>query len=126
MPDKKITLRELLKDRILLRVYFVWFIRRIVPIIIFQVVVLALALQLFAQNVFVAHVFSNVALVAGQGYWAVLWYLLASFLHTRPLVQLAILVLFGVVALLIRDAIRAVIAYHAMWIRKGSDEGSAS
>ncbi len=121
MPDKKVTLRELLKDRILLRVYLSWFVRRIIPIMIFQVVVLALALELFAQNVFVAHVFSNVALVAGQGYWAVLLYLLASFLHTRPLVQFAILVLLGVIALLIRDLFRAVIAYHDMWVRRGAD-----
>ena len=124
MPDKKITLRALLKDRILLRVYLSWFVRRIVPIMVFQVVVLALALLIFSQNVFVAHVFSNVALVAAQGYGAVLVYLLASFMHTRPLVQVAILVLLGVIALLIRDAFRAVMTYYAMWIRSSSEKGS--
>ncbi|MDE2000945.1 MAG: hypothetical protein KGI60_00050 [Patescibacteria group bacterium] len=111
------TLRQFLKNRILWKVYTMWFLRRIVPLIVLQVAAIALALQIFAKNVFVSMVFRNAAVASEQGYWAFLGYLWYAFLNTRPLVQVTVLVILGVVALLIRDVVRMVMTYATLKVR---------
>jgi hypothetical protein len=118
MNNQNITVQQLLKNRILWRIYLLWFLRRIVPLIILQVAVFVLALQLFAKNVFVSKIFQNVSVVAGAGYLNVLKYAFAAFLNTRPLTQAVILLILGVVALLLRDFIRALTTYKSMWMRR--------
>ena len=105
-----------IKKRILVKIYTVWFLRRILPLIIIQVVVLALALKIFAKNLFVSMVLKNAAQAADAGYWIFLKYLGAAFLETRPLTQIIILIGLGVVALIIRDIIRSLFAYKSMRI----------
>lgn len=119
--DKKITLRNFLKNRILWKVYFAWFLRRIVPLIVLQLAIFSVALQIFAHNVFVSSVFKNAAVVSDRGYFQLLKYMILSFLNTRPVTQVMILVILGVIALLIRDFFRMLVTYRAMWIRSGSE-----
>ena len=119
--DKKITLKNFLKNRILWRVYFAWFMKRIVPLIAFQFLFFSVALQIFARNVFVSNVFKNAATVSDRGYFELLKYMTLSFFNTRPITQVAILIILGVIALLIRDFIRMAVTYRAMWIRSGAE-----
>lgn len=116
--DKKITLKNFLKNRILWQVYFAWFMRRIVPLIALQLVLFSVALQIFAKNVFVSNVFKNAAMVSDQGYFSLLQYMALSFFNTRPMTQIVMLIILGVIALLIRDFVRMVGTYRAMWIRR--------
>jgi len=109
---------EVFKNRILWRVYAVWFFRRIVPLILLQVLLFALAAQIFAKNVFVSRVLKNVSTVAENGYVPVLQYLVASFLGTRPVTQVVILLILGLMALLLRDFGRSLVAYKSMWMRR--------
>jgi hypothetical protein len=109
---------ELSKNKILWQVYVAWFLRRILPIVVAQLLLIALAVRIFARNVFVSRVLQNVSLVAESGYWAVLKYLMLSFWATKPLTQLAILLIVAVVALLIRDIGKSFLAYKTMWLRK--------
>ncbi len=119
---QKVTLGHFLRNRILWKVYFMWFLRRIVPLIVLQIAVFALAIEIFAGNVFVSHVFQNAAVISEGSYWSVLEFMFNSFLNTRPLTQIATLVILGIIALLIRDLIRMAVTYHSMWVRTGSDE----
>ena len=123
MEKQKITIKHFLKNRILWKVYVMWFLRRIVPIIVLQVAVFAFVFQLFAKNVFISMVFKNAATVSANGYWALLKYMAYAFLNTHPLTQVLILVILGVLSLLIRDAVRMVATYRAMWIRGNPDNG---
>lgn len=116
--NNQVTVNQFLKNRILWRVYFSWFLRRIVPLIVLQVAVFALVVRIFARNVYISMVFQNSAVAAADSYWVVLKYLLFSFLNTRPLIQAAILVILGVLALLFRDLAKALFTYKAMWLRK--------
>jgi hypothetical protein len=109
---------ELFKNKILWRVYVVWFLRRILPIVIGQLLLIALAVKVFAENVFVSRVLQNVSLVAESGYWAVVKYLALSLWATRPLTQLAILLIITILTLLIRDIGKSFLAYKTMWLRK--------
>lgn len=119
--DSKITLGHFLKNRILWKVYFTWFLRRIVPLIVLQVAVFALAFRIFANNVFVSRVFANAAAVSERGYWDLLKYMLSSFLNTSPLTQVVILLILGILSLLIRDVVRMLVTYQSMWIRGNSE-----
>lgn len=117
----KITLGHFLKNRILWKVYFMWFLRRIVPLIVLQVAVFALAFRIFANNVFVSRVFTNAALVSEKGYWELLKYMLSAFINTHPLTQIVILIILGIISLLIRDLVRMAVTYKSMWIRGDSE-----
>lgn len=108
---------DTIKNRIFWKVYFIWFFRKILPIIAIQIAVFALALQLFAKNVFVSRVLQNIAQVAESGYWAVLKYVIASFLNTHFVTQVVILAILAIVALLVRDIGRSLLAYKSMWKR---------
>lgn len=111
-------LREFIKNRILWRVYAIWFLRRIVPLVAVQIVIFTIALKIFARNVFVSKVLQNSAQVADAGYWAVFKYLVSSFLNTHPITQIVILLALGVAALFLRDIARSLFAYRAMWFRR--------
>ena len=117
MENKKITIKELLKNRILWRVYLVWFLRRILPLIAVQILILAAALEIFSGNVFVIKVFKNGYLVANSGYWSFFKFLFYSFLGTRHLTQAVIILVLAVISLIIRDVARSIFAYKSMHLR---------
>lgn len=83
-----------LSDRIMRRVYFIWFSKRILPHIIFEGIVFIIFMYLIGQNVFVAKVMQYASLVlANQSEYPMT---LASFtfdvfLRTRPIVQISVL-----------------------------------
>lgn len=110
-----VTIKQLLKNRILWRVYFLWFLRRIVPLIAAQLIFFLIFLKIFARNVFVSQVFHNAANVADFGYWALFKYSLISFINARPITQIISLLILGLMALLLRDLLRALITYRSMW-----------
>lgn len=118
---QKITIGHFLKNRILWKVYFMWFLRRIVPLIVLQVAVFALAFRILANNVFVSRVFANAASVSERGYWDLLKYIISSFMNTNPITQVVLLIILGILSLLIRDVVRMMVAYQSMWIRGDSE-----
>ncbi|OGY67398.1 MAG: hypothetical protein A3H63_01525 [Candidatus Harrisonbacteria bacterium RIFCSPLOWO2_02_FULL_45_10c] len=120
MVQKKqpITLSDFLKNRILWKVYVLWFARRIVPLMLLQVAVIVVSLKLFGDNVFVSKVLQNIGVVSGDGYWQVFKYLVAVFAQTRLIVQAVVVLALGVVALLLRDVLRSIFTYRSLWRRK--------
>ena len=118
MDNQKITVKQLLKNRILWKVYLAWFFRRIVPLIILQLAVFLVVLKFFAKSVFIRQVFRNAYLVSEASYWSFFKYAVFSFLNTPPLTQIISLIILGVIALLLRDFIRALLTYKAMWLKR--------
>lgn len=111
------------KAKILGKVYFVWFFRRIVPLVLVQVAVAVFVIKIFAKNVFVSKVLHNVAIVSDSGYWEIFKYLINSFMATHFIIQLAILITLGLTALLIRDIVRAIFVYFVTMRQKNRDQG---
>lgn len=95
---------------ILLRVYIVWFFRRILPLMALEVILAAVFLKIFANAVFVERTFQNASL-GRESIWGIVRYLLAAYINTEFAVQLAILLILGIAALLLRDLGRAVIIF---------------
>ncbi len=108
------------KSRILWKVYLVWFIRRILPLVIFEVVVLATAVYLLAKYIFVEKVISNTFLFAGRNPLTMLFFLLDAFLRTSLLEQIIIIILLSIGALLLRDIGRTLASYRrTSWASEG-------
>lgn len=100
-----------MSNKILFKVYTIWFLRRILPIMFAQAVFLVVFLKLLASKVFFGKVFENAALAAHSSYWEFFKYLLNAFFQTHFLIQLLILLAFGFGALLLRDLARAAVNY---------------
>jgi len=105
------TVGQFLKNKVLWRVYLMWFFRRIVPLMAIQIILLVVALRVFAAKVFVGKVLENAAIAADANLWEFFTYLLNAFLQTHIIVQVAVLVGLGLGALVIRDAGRMIGAY---------------
>src|SRR3989344_6838928 len=105
------TLKEFIKNRILWRVYFIWFLRRMLPIVLIQIAVLVVLVKIFASNVFVSKVLENVVAASGFGYAEVFKFLLTAFVNAHIVVQAVIIIGLGVSALVIRDIVRALLTY---------------
>lgn len=97
--------------KVFLKIYLIWFMRRIVPLMVLEIAVLVIALKTFAAKVFVEKVLENAAGSADANYWEFFQYLATAFLKTNILVQGAILILLGVGALLLRDIAKTAKTY---------------
>ena len=105
------TINPILKSKILLRVYIIWFLRRMVPLIAVQIIALVVALKLFANNVFISKVFQNAELIASDNLWNIFKYLVSAFFQTRFIIQIIVLLGLGIGALILRDLGRALMTY---------------
>ncbi|MDP3729326.1 MAG: hypothetical protein Q8R26_01030 [bacterium] len=115
---EKYTVGQLLKNRVLWKIYFVWFVRRIIPLIIIQVGVVVVAIKLFGQKVFVSRIMAqSVVRVSEVGYWDVFTYLVGAFFKTHAVVQIIIILILGVGALIIRDIVKSILTYRSMHMR---------
>lgn len=98
-------------NKILFKIYTVWFIRRILPLMLIQIAFLVVALKLLAKKVFFGKVIENAALASGASYWEFFKYLLEAFLGTTIIVQISVLLALGVGALLLRDLAKIALNY---------------
>lgn len=108
-----------IKIRILGKVYLIWFLRRIIPLMVIEIAALAFTLRIFAKNVFVSMALRNIGIAADRGYWGIIKYLISSFLQTHFIIQIVILIILGFGALLLRDILKSVFTYLNIK-RKGS------
>lgn len=98
-------------NKILWKIYIIWFLRRIVPLMLVQIAALVIILKILANRVFFGRVIENAALASGSSYWEFFKYLVNAFFQTNIFVQIIILFVLGVGALLIRDLGRVVANY---------------
>jgi hypothetical protein len=102
---------NLIKNRIAWKIYFVWLFKRIIPLFIFEMVLLILAFYFLGKTVWVQKVFENAFLSNAQNPIEVSVYLFKSFLGTTLIKQIIIVALLGFGVLLARDIGRALISY---------------
>lgn len=100
-----------MSNKILWKIYIIWFFRRIVPLMLIQVAGLIVILKLLANKVFFGRVIENASVAAGSNYWEFFKYLLSAFFEARVAVQFFILLILGIGALLLRDLGRITINY---------------
>jgi hypothetical protein len=106
-------MNKTLKSKILWKIYVVWFLKRILPLVVLEVLVIVGALYTLAQFVFVEQVVSNAFLNSASNPWRLAVFLFYAFLNTHWFTQLAILIFLGLGALLLRDFGRALASYRS-------------
>src|SRR3989344_6344866 len=98
-------------NKILFKIYGIWFLRRIVPLMLAQIVFLVVVLKLLAGKIFLSKILENAALASGSSYWEFFKYLSQAFFQTHFAIQIFILIVLGVGALLLRDLFRIAANY---------------
>ncbi len=107
--DMNITL---LKNRILWKVYLVWFVKKILPLIIFELLILTFAGYVLAKYIFVERVVGNTLIIAANHPWSLFYYLIYAFIKTSFLNKAGIIVVLSLGALLLRDIGRVIVSYR--------------
>jgi len=100
-----------MNNKLLWKIYTIWFLRRIVPLMLVEIVFLVAILKLLAGTIFFGKVMENAALASNSSYWQFFKYILGTFFQTHIAVQLFTLLILGVGALLLRDLKRVVFNY---------------
>lgn len=103
----------MMTNKILLKIYSIWFLRRILPLVLAQLVFLVFVLKALGNTIFFGKVISNARLAAHSSYWEFSKYLMGAFFQTHFAVQIFILVALGIGALLLRDLVRVL----SSWVR---------
>lgn len=107
----KAAARANLKFRIMKRIFGLWFLRSMVPLLIVEIVGIMLGIYLFAKLIFVNAVISNTLNAALGNPFKMIAYLWEAFLGTRGEVK-ALLITMGLTGLLLlRDLNRGLISY---------------
>jgi len=96
------------------RVYGIWFLRRVVPVMAAEVLVLVLMVNLFANQVFVEEVLANTLSASVGNPTLAVGYLASAFATTGSDTQGVIVLLFLAGIFMLRDLKRAVVSYAVM------------
>lgn len=99
------------KTKILWRVYVIWFFRRVLPLVLAQILIISLALKVFSKKVYLGRVLENAAVAADSNYWEFLKYLAYAFFSAHILIQIVIVLILALGTLLLRDAGRVIRTY---------------
>ena len=106
-----------LKRNIMLRIYGIWLIRRVAPVLFFEVLFMVLAAHLFGTSVFVARVLENAGNVLKGGIYNILKFAFLAVVNARLEVKFEILVALIMGALFLWSIKRAIVSYEM--IRRG-------
>jgi hypothetical protein len=101
-----------LQKNIMLRVYGIWFLRRVLPVVIFELLFIALAINLFAESVFVAHVIENAAGVIKGNPVELFSFLWSAFWNARLEVKLEVATALLMGVLFLWSIKRAIVSYE--------------
>ncbi len=94
------------------RVYGIWFLRRVLPVVIFEILFIALAINLFAESVFIARVIENAAGVIADSPVELFSFLWAAFWNSRLEVKLEVATAFLMGVLFLWSIKRAIVSYE--------------
>ena len=104
---------NILKSRILWKVYLNWFFKRILPLVVLEVLFLGTAAYLLAKYIFVGQIVNNTLLVIANNPLSAIYFLAWAFIKTHLLNKLIIIFLLSLGALFLRDFGRAVASYYS-------------
>ncbi len=101
-----------LQRKIMLRIYGIWLFRRVVPVIIFQILFVILALHLFASSVFVVRVFQSATGALEGGLWNFIVFAFTVLWNSKFAVKIEILTMLIVGYYTLLYLKKAIVAYE--------------
>lgn len=103
-----------LKAKVMNRVYGAWFLRNTMPLLVIEVIILAVAVGFFAQFVFVEEVVSNTLNVSLGNPFKMIGYLTGAFFVASASTKAAIIAVALGLLMFLRDINKSLISYAAM------------
>lgn len=103
-----------LQQKIMLRVYCIWFFRRVTPVFVFQILFLVLAVHLFAQSVFVARVAATTVAAFDGGFFYTIIFMAKLLWHAKLAVKVEIVAMLILGYYMLKYLKKAIVAYELM------------
>lgn len=110
--------KNLLKDKILFKIYGMWFFRRSAPLLVIELLIGILAFYFLAKNVFIEKVISNAFSSALGNPLKFVAYFLNAFWVSNFLNQVISVLIILSLTFLLRDINKSFVAYAAMKRKK--------
>ncbi|MEK7554884.1 MAG: hypothetical protein AAB518_02795 [Patescibacteria group bacterium] len=112
--EEKRSIRQRIKQRVLGRIYHIWFLRYAAPLFAAEIVAVVIAAVFFSRFVFFEEVVSNTLNASAGNPWRAFLYLLSAFIGTTLFTKFVIIIIVGGGILFFRDINRSIIAYAAV------------
>jgi hypothetical protein len=100
-----------IKNKIAWKVYIVWLFKRVIPLLVAEIILLVLAFYFLGKFVFVQKVFENAFLSSAQNPIIVFLYMFNAFASTTLVKKFIILVLLSLGVLCMKDIGKALVSY---------------
>ena len=110
-----------IKNSIMIRVYGIWLLKRVLPIVIFEGLLLLIAARLFGDDVFVAAVVESLGNALKVGSWNVVSFVVSTLINSRFVVKMEILTGLLMIVFLIWSVGKAVVSYNLIRRNQSSE-----
>lgn len=102
------------RQKLMRKIYWIWFTRRVLPVAVFEVFSVILGVHLFSKSVFIVRIMQNAAAAAGGSKTRLFSFIWSAFWNTRieVRIEMAIAVLFA--ALFLWSVKRAIVSYEVL------------
>lgn len=111
------------RQKLMRKIYWIWFTRRVLPVVVFEVFSVILGAHLFARSVYVVRVLEGAAAATSQSPFRLFGYLWYALVHSRVEVKVEIAIAFIFVGLFAWSIKRAIVSYEVLR-RSGSIAGN--
>ncbi len=102
------------RKKLMFKIYRVWFMRRVLPVVVFEVFSVILGAHLFSRSVYVVRVLQNTAAAVGGGKRHLISFLWSAFLSTRFEVKMEMAIAAVFAGLFLWSIKRAIVSYEVL------------
>ena len=102
------------KKKLMFKIYRVWFVRRVMPVVVFEVLSVVLGMHLFSRSVYVVRVLEGAAAATSQSPFRLFGYLWYALIHSRSEVKIEIAIAAVFAGLFIWSIKRAIVSYEIL------------
>lgn len=110
------------RQKLMRKIYWIWFTRRVLPVVVFEVFSVILGAHLFARSVYVVRLLEGAAAATSQSSFRLFGYLWYAFIHSRIEVKVEIAIACVFLGLFLWSIKRAIVSYEVLR-RSGSTAG---
>lgn len=96
------------------KIYWIWFTRRVLPVVVFEVFSVMLGAHLFSKSVFIARIMQNAAAAAGGSKTRLISFVWSALWNTRIEVKMEVAIAALFAALFIWSIKRAIVSYEVL------------
>lgn len=96
------------------KIYRVWFVRRVLPVVVFEVFSVMLGAHLFSRSVYVVRVLEGAAAATTESPFRLFNYLWYALLHSRVEVKVEIAIALVFAGLFLWSIKRAIVSYEVL------------